>query len=362
LFSYGHQNISGSDPGVPSRLGLDTYQFGLYGAYALRPGTEIDFLLDGGINQNRVNRSLSFVGSTAIADYLSYSGHAGVAIEQLIPLREGFSILPSLRLDYAQVRADAYRESGAGGLNLNVDSQAYRELMLSAGVKASYRIADRTWLTADGGVGYNLLNDRLQTSAAFVSSGDSFVTTAFSQSPWLYSAGLGLSSQRTDNLELGARYGVQANPSGFLNQTGSFTLRVKLCWLKRYRACAFRDDDLASRCSRNASAARQTTSEICSSWPASGLVLRQTMPMVRDGCGLLKRATETVAERVSTATAISGIRVTPMPAPTICTSVDSELASSTSRGGDCMLQNDSAWSRKQCPSSSSKRRISRSVS
>ena len=57
---------------VPNRLGLDTYQLGLYGAYALRPGTEIDFLLDGGINQNRVNRSLSFVGSTAFADYLSY--------------------------------------------------------------------------------------------------------------------------------------------------------------------------------------------------------------------------------------------------------------------------------------------------
>ena len=67
------------------------------------------------------------------------------------------------------------------------------------------------------------------------------------------------------------------------------------------------------------------------------------MPMVREGCGFLKRATDTDAERVSTATAISGIKVTPMPAPTICTSVDSELASSTSRGGDdCMLQNDSA--------------------
>ena len=67
------------------------------------------------------------------------------------------------------------------------------------------------------------------------------------------------------------------------------------------------------------------------------------MPMVREGCGFLKRATDTDAERVSTATAISGINVTPMPAPTIWTSVDSELASSTSRGGDdCMLQNDSA--------------------
>ena len=43
----------------------------------------------------------------------------------------------------------------------------------------------------------------------------------------------------------------------------------------------------------------------------------ETMPMVREGCGFLKRATDTDAERVSTATAISGIKVTPMPALTI---------------------------------------------
>ncbi|KRR17356.1 hypothetical protein CQ14_12075 [Bradyrhizobium lablabi] len=228
LFSYGHQNIAGSDPTVPNRLGLDSYQFGLYGAYALKPGTEIDFLLDGGINQNRVKRSLSFVGSTAAADYLSTTGHAGLALKQLIPVHEGFSLLPSLRLDYAQVRADGYSESGAGGLNLNVSSQLYRELMLSAGAKGSYRIADRLWLTADGAAGYNLLNNRLQISAAFAAGGDSFVTTAFIQSPWLYSAGIGLASQRMENLDLSARYGVQTSPSGFLNQTGSFTFRIKL--------------------------------------------------------------------------------------------------------------------------------------
>ena len=54
-------------------------------------------------------------------------------------------------------------------------------------------------------------------------------------------------------------------------------------------------------------------------------------------------ASETEADRVSTGTAISGIRVTPMPALTIWTSVDSEFASSISRGGaDCMLQKESA--------------------
>jgi outer membrane autotransporter protein len=228
LFSYSHQNITGSDATVPNRLGLDTYQLGLYGAYALKPGTEIDFLLDGGVNQNRVNRSLSFVSSTAVADYLSYTGHAGLAVKQLIPVHAGFSILPSLRLDYAQVHADPYSESGAGGLNLKVDQQLYRELMLSADVKGAYRIADRIWLTADGAAGYNLLNNRLQISAAFAGDGESFVTTAFSQSPWLYSAGIGLTSSGTDNLDLSMRYGVQTSPSGFLNQTGSFALRIKL--------------------------------------------------------------------------------------------------------------------------------------
>src|SRR5271168_1628869 len=96
-------------------------------------------------------------------------------------------------------------------------------------------------------------------------------------------------------------------------------------------------------CLRNASADRQTTSENCRSCRASGLVLLQIMPTVRDGCGFLKRATDTDAERVSTATAISGIKVTPMPAPTIWTSVDRELASSAWRGSDdCILQKDRA--------------------
>ncbi|MCK1517940.1 autotransporter outer membrane beta-barrel domain-containing protein [Bradyrhizobium sp. 190] len=228
LFSYSNQTITGSNDAAPNRLGLQTYQLGLYGAYALRPGTEIAFLVDGGINQNQGNRSLLFVNSMAVADYLSYTGHAGVAVKQLIPVQPGLSFLPSLRLDYAEVRANAYSESGAGGLSLNVDSQIYRELMLSAGVKGSYRITDRIHLVADTGVGYNLLNDRLQISATYVAGGDSFVTTAFNSSPWLYTAGIGLVANWTDNLDLSARYGVQTSPSGFLGQSGSFALRINL--------------------------------------------------------------------------------------------------------------------------------------
>ena len=70
---------------------------------------------------------------------------------------------------------------------------------------------------------------------------------------------------------------------------------------------------------------------------------RQTMPMVRRGSGGANRDTTTGAARVSSATAISGISVTPSPAPTICTSVASELASSRSCGrAPASPQNDRA--------------------
>ncbi len=60
-----------------------------------------------------------------------------------------------------------------------------------------------------------------------------------------------------------------------------------------------------------------TISAICESCLTSGFVLRHIIPMVRDGRGFFNRATATGANRVSTETAISGINVTPIPAPTI---------------------------------------------
>ena len=62
--------------------------------------------------------------------------------------------------------------------------------------------------------------------------------------------------------------------------------------------------------------------------------------MVREGRGGSKGNTDTDAERCSTASAISGIKVTPIPALTICTNVDSELPLMRSRGeADLVLQN-----------------------
>ena len=228
MLAYTHQVITGSDDAIPNRLGLDSYRLGLYGAYAPRPDTIADVQLDGGINATGETRSISFIGSTASASYRGTIGHAGLGLKQLIPLGAGLTLAPTLRLDYGEVRADAYRETGASGLNLNVESQIYRELTVQTGLKSYYRIARNVSLVAEAGVGYNTIKQGLQITAAFAGGGDSFVTRGIDVSPWLYSGGLGFTANPSDKFDLSVRYGVQATTSGYLQQSGSLLLKLKI--------------------------------------------------------------------------------------------------------------------------------------
>ena len=228
MLAYVHQSITGSDDAVPNRLDLDSYRFGLYGAYAPRPDIIADVQLDGGINDTDENRAIAFMGSTAVASYRSTIVHAGIGIKRLIPLRAGLMLAPTLRLDYGRVGARAYRETGAGGLDLNVNSQTYRELMVQAGLKGVYRIARNVSLVAEAGLGYNTIRQGLQITAAFAGGGDSFVTRGITVSPWLYSGALGLNTNPNDKFDLSVRYGVQATTSGYLQQSGSFLLTLKI--------------------------------------------------------------------------------------------------------------------------------------
>ena len=228
VFAYSHQTITGSEDAVPNRLAIDSYQAGLYGAYALGHGVQVDGQLDGALNDNGESRSLTFINSTAAAGYRSYSGHAGVGVRKLIPLEPGFAIAPSLRLDYGQVRSPAYQEGGASGFSLNVDSQTYRELTLTAGLKGAYRIAQHVYLTGDVGVGYNALNQGLQVKSAFAGGGETFTTGGLALSPWIYSTALGIVAADNNRFDLGLRYGLAATSSGLLQQSGLAVLKIRL--------------------------------------------------------------------------------------------------------------------------------------
>ncbi len=160
VVAYSGTSITGGNDLVPNSLTVSTWQFGLYGAQGLPGDLDLSWQLDLGYNRNSETRNIAFMGSEASADYAGWTGHAGLALSRRFQVTPDLSVSPVLRIDYAQVQADAYTESGAGPLDLSVSSQTYRELMLTAGVKARYSLAPGLMLTGNAAVGYNTLNDR----------------------------------------------------------------------------------------------------------------------------------------------------------------------------------------------------------
>ena len=226
VFAYSYNLVRGSSDVTTNNLGINSYQLGFYGNYAVAKNTDIDFQSDVGLSQNNVYRSIGFMSTNASANYTSTTGHVGLGIQHILPVNQSFNFIPSLRLDYANISAQSYQESGAGALSLNVNSQTYQELMLTARIKGDYQLNETLKLTANVGVGYNTLNNQTQITASFAGGGNSFVTYGTDVSPWLYSAGLGLVSFEKNGVELGVRYDLQASPTGFLNQMASVRFRM----------------------------------------------------------------------------------------------------------------------------------------
>ncbi len=228
LFGYADTSLTGTAIGAPSSLDISSYAVGVYGSYALRPGLALDLALDGALNTNGAQRALGFMGTTARADYDSTTLHAGAALRQSVALATDLTVEPSLRVDYGRVDAGAYTETGAGALNLLVDSQSYQELMLGAGLRGTYRLAAPVSLTGYVGAGYNVLDTGASISAAFLGGGTPFLTPGADLSPWLFTAGAALVGTKVGGLDLKMSYDLQVSPSGLVNQMGALSLRLAL--------------------------------------------------------------------------------------------------------------------------------------
>jgi len=227
VFAYSYTAADGTGVAAANALDISSYVFGLYGAYALAPGLELDLRGDLGLNRNAATRGIAFIASTASADYDSTSAHAGIGLRQEIPLAADLALVPALRLDYLRVDADAYTETGAGALNLHVQGQTYQELFLSGALRLDYRMGDVT-VNARGGLGYNLLPETNEISAAFIGGGTPFLTQGLDVSPWLFTAGLGIATRAGAAVTLGAQYDLQASPSGYLGQMAALQFRMRL--------------------------------------------------------------------------------------------------------------------------------------
>jgi outer membrane autotransporter protein len=226
-FSYADSSIDSSSASVPSSARSQMYRLIGYGSYDLANATAVEWQADVGGNSNSEQRQLSVMSETAGANYDSVAAHARVGLARLYELAPGSSFTPSVNADYAWVRDAAYTESGAGALDLNVAAQSASQMVVSANGKFAHELGSGTFVSANLGLGYDLLAKQNAITAAF--AGDpsaSFVTLGVKPDPWIESVGLALTRQTGHGVEVQGGYDVQ-HRLGLNVQT----LSVKVRWL-----------------------------------------------------------------------------------------------------------------------------------
>lgn len=223
-FTYARTDIDSRGSGAPSSLDVNTYELVHYGSYNLDPVTDINYQVDAGYNTVKGVRQILFMGQQAHSDFNSLNLHASVGIGRTWAVSSQSSVTPSVRVDYTHMKTGDYTETGAGGLNLQVDDSTFKEFMLTADIKGSHSLGERTKLVGNLSAGYDFTNKQSVSTSSFVGGGSVFETKGLDSSPWLYRGGLGLLHDSND-MEYSLRYDLERRTSGYTNQTLSARVR-----------------------------------------------------------------------------------------------------------------------------------------
>ncbi|MBF0252832.1 MAG: autotransporter domain-containing protein [Candidatus Omnitrophica bacterium] len=194
-FGYSQSEIDGKKS--DANTDFDTYQATVY----LRHQIE-DWYMNAsgsfGWNEYEGNRYISFTGVNRLAkaDYNGQEYAAYVDTGYNFHINE-FTITPVISMRYSHVNIGAYTETGAGALNLKVDSQSYDFLESGVGGKVAYDFKhnDQLYVPEIHGKWFHeLMNPKMKQTTTFTAEGAGAITTeGVKSSDDTYNVGAGLS-------------------------------------------------------------------------------------------------------------------------------------------------------------------------
>ncbi len=196
-----------------TKADINTYQIALYGDYDLDERTFVSGQLGYGnndIDQTRHDVG-GLVGTHASADFDADVWFANVEIGHDFYTENGVTLTPSFLVNYQYIDTDDYTETGAGGMNLHVDTDAQHVFEVGLGVDASwmYQYADGSYIKpkVSAGYRYDIADDKVETSSNFTgATGTVFKAEGADPAQHTFNIGAGVTYFTTDNWELTAEY------------------------------------------------------------------------------------------------------------------------------------------------------------
>lgn len=213
---------------------VDSWNLLAYGGFDFTPETGLFWQAGIGRNNTNGNRYLNIENPTdgsiaysgvAHSDYDSDTVQAGLGLQSTFYPLTNVTLTPEIRTDYYRVKDEGYQESGADDVGLKVDGTTTEALVISSKLKAGMKLSEIVNIHGYVGAGYDTMNDRSETTAAFIgSTGTPFTYRGINESPWITLAGVGVTAKFNDALDGTVQYDASQRTK-FTSQSVSLKVR-----------------------------------------------------------------------------------------------------------------------------------------
>lgn len=212
-FSYAFTDVD-SNNATNTQSDINSYNVTFYGDYDLDKNTYLvgDVGYTYGDNETTRSNIGGVAGLNADSDYGSHQVQArAIVARDYHPAQyDGVKVTPKAQARYTYYQNEDINETGAGGANLNVDSESLNILELGVGVdvRKDYVQKNGGILSPEISVGYryDLIGDEVQTTSTFAAGGPSFRTEGADPDQDTFNIGVGVGYTAPNNMEFTASY------------------------------------------------------------------------------------------------------------------------------------------------------------
>jgi len=212
-FSYAHTDVN-SDNATNTQSDINSYNVTLYGDYDLDNDTYIvgDIGYTYGDNETTRSNIGGVAGLNANSDYGSHQMQVrGILAKDYHPTKyEGVRVTPKALVKYTYYQNEDINETGAGGANLDVESEALNIFEVGAGIDVR-----KDYVQENGGVispeisagyRYDLVGDAVQTTSTFEGGGPSFRSEGADPDQGTLNLGVGVGYTTPASMEFTVSY------------------------------------------------------------------------------------------------------------------------------------------------------------
>lgn len=205
--SYIHTDADSNGHAIDHEMTAKNWQILGYGDYQATDDTRANFHIGAGQSDIKGERHIKTFGqTTAKSDYNADTFQAEMGVSHRIGTEQQ-NISPFARINYNQVKSDAYHETGAGAFSLDVREKTYNSLRTTLGVNVKQALTPQIAVTGTLAGALENGDPRTDITVSFSGTPDTtFTTKGREVGREVGIAGLGLSYKPTANTKASINY------------------------------------------------------------------------------------------------------------------------------------------------------------